>query len=190
MSTATAKQRGAMLHLYEYVEDMQTVLDWLAEYEGEIRAAGGEIPPELDELMEQVEGDLTEKVKRVGLTIRNLKANAAAAKSEADRLAATARSYERQADGLSEYLHYQLQRVGRDRVETPLVKVRIQRASRPAIRPVGEIPEAFRRVIPEQVQLDSAKAYEHVKPMLGKDAPDSFEVDGLRVEYSSGVRVW
>ena len=181
MATATLK-------LYDAVDAYAQVLDWLEENEESIIAAGGEIPPELDELMEQVEGDLTEKVKRTALVIQNLKANATAAKSEADRLARTARSYERQADSLTAYLHHQLNRAGVPRVETDLVKVRVQRASRPSVRCVGdEIPEAFQRV---RVEFDGQAAYDYLKPLLGKDCDDVGEVDGLRWEYSTGVRIW
>lgn len=182
---------ATMLRLYEAVDAYQTVLDWLEENEEAIRAAGGEIPPELDALMEQVEGDLTEKVKRTALVVQNLKANAAAAQSEADRLARTAKTYERQAEGLTAYLHYELTRANVPRVETDLIKVRVQRASRPSVRYVGEeIPEPFQKVIPEQVVFDGTAAYEHLKPLLGKDCPDEGEADGLRWEYSSGVRIW
>ena len=72
-------------------------------------------------------------------------------------------------------------------METPLVKVRIQRASRPSIRPVGDIPEAFQRV---RVEFDGQAAYEHLKPVLGKDCPDTLDVDGLHVEYSYSPRIW
>lgn len=177
---------ASALKLYEQVDDLQTVLDWLEEHEEDIRAAGGEIPPELDELMEKVEGDLKTKVERTALTIENLKANAAAAKIQADRLAKRAKSFERQAASLSDYLHHQMRRAGVDRVETPTVTVRIQRASRPSIRPVGEIPEEFQRV---KVEFDGTKAYNHLKPLLGKGCDDVGEIDGLRFEYSHGIRI-
>lgn len=178
---------ATMLKLYDAVDAYQTALDWMEEHEDEIVAAGGELPEELDAILEQAEGDLEEKVKRVALVIQNLKANANAAKEEADRLATTARSYQRQADALTQYLQYELERAGVPRVETPVVKVRIQRASRPSIRPVGEIPEEFQRVT---VSFDGQKAYEHVKPLLGKDADDVGEIDGLRWEYSYSPRIW
>lgn len=176
-----------MLKLYEAVDAYQTALDWIEENEEAIRSAGGEIPPELDELLEMSEGDLEEKVKRVALVVQNLKANAKAAKEESDRLATSARSFQRQADALTSYLQAQLTRAGLERIETPVVKVRIQRASRPSIRPIGEIPEEFQRV---SVSFDGAKAYDHLKPLLGKDCEDVGEVDGLRFEYSRGIRIW
>lgn len=179
--------RPQMLKLYEAVDAYQQALDWIEENEEAIREAGGEIPPELDWLLNLAEGDLTEKVKRTALVIQNLKANAEAAKSQADRIAAHARSYARQAEVLTNYLQFEMERAGVPRVETPVIKVRIQRASRPSIRPVGEIPEAFQRV---RVDFDAQAAYEHLRPLLGKDSPDSGEVDGLHFEYSHSPRIW
>lgn len=181
---------ATMLKLYEAVDAYQTALDWMDEHEEEIIAAGGELPEELDAILEQAEGDLEEKVKRVALVVQNLKANASAAKEEADRLATTARSYQRQADALTNYLHHQMERAGVPRVETPVVKVRIQRASRPSIHStvdLDELPDDLKRVT---VSLDGNAAYERVKPLLGKDAPDTGEVDGLRWEYSYSPRIW
>ncbi|MGQ0561157.1 MAG: siphovirus Gp157 family protein [Gemmatimonadota bacterium] len=90
---------------------------------------------------------MTEKVRRVALVILNLTASAKAAHAEAERIAAMARSYERQTESLKRYLMFQLERAGTSRVETPTVKVRIQKNTRPSIRLVSaDIPEQFRRV--------------------------------------------
>lgn len=176
------------LRLYEAVDAYHTALEWLEEHEDEIIAAGGEMPPELEAILDQAEGDLKEKVKRVALMVQNLAASADAAKAERDRLARTARSYEHQADALKAYLKDQLDRAGVRRVDTPVVKVRVQRASRPSITTVGEeIPERFQRM---RVELDGNAAYEHLKGVLGKDAPDAGEKDGLRYEYSYSPVIW
>ncbi|MGQ0561161.1 MAG: siphovirus Gp157 family protein [Gemmatimonadota bacterium] len=91
------------------------------------------MPPELAELLERVEGNLTEKVRRVALVILNLTASAKAAHAEAERIAAMARGYERQTESLKRYLMFQLERAGTSRVETPTVKVRIQKNTRPKL---------------------------------------------------------
>lgn len=182
---------ATMLKLYEAVDAYQTALDWMEEHEDEIISAGGELPEELDAILDQAEGDLEEKVKRVALVVQNLKANANAAKEEADRLATTARSYQRQADALTNYLQYEMERAGVPRVETPVVKVRIQRASRPSITPtvpIEDLPQEFQRI--RDPDFDGAAAYDHLKPLLGKDADDVGEMDGLRWEYSYSPRIW
>ena len=123
-----------MLKLHEYVDELQQILEWIAEHDKEIVAAGGELPPELVDLLERVEGDLTEKVRRIALVILNLTASARAALAETDRIAAMARSYDRQAESLKQYLMFQMERAGTTRVETPTVRMRIQKKTRPSIR--------------------------------------------------------
>ena len=178
-----------MLKLHEYVDELEQVLDWIVEHEEQIVAAGGELPPELAELLEQVEGDLTEKVRRVALVILNLTASAKAAHSEADRIAAIARGYERQTESLKRYLMFQLERAGTTRVETPTVKVRIQKNTRPSIRLASpHIPEQFRRV---RVEFDAAAAYEALKAAKClPEEPGRIELDGLVIELGRHVRVW
>lgn len=178
-----------MLKLHEYVDELEQVLDWIADNEERIVAAGGELPPELWEMLDRIEGDFTEKVRRVALVILNLTASAKAAQAEAERLARTGRGYQRQAESLKRYLLVQLERAGKARVETPTVKVRIQKNTRPSIRCVSaEIPERFRRIT---VELDTASAYEALK-VDGHlpEQPGRVEVEGLVVELGRHVRVW
>lgn len=179
----------SMLKLYEHIDQYQIVLDWIEEHEDDIREAGGELPPELDALLEQVEGDVREKIERVGLMVMNLKANAKAAGEEAGRLSAIASSYDRQADALKKYLGFQLYRLGEPRIETPRVKVRLQKNSRPTIRPFGsEIPERFQRV---RIEFDGQKAYEEAKAKgLIPDAPGTVRTEDLEIELGEHTRVW
>lgn len=178
-----------MLKLHEYVDELERVLDWIADNEERVLAAGGELPPELWEMLDRIEDDFTEKVRRVALVILNLTASAKAANTEAERLTKMARGYQRQAESLKRYLLIQLERAGKARVETPTVKVRIQKNTRPSIRCVtAEIPEQFRRVT---VDLDTAAAYEALKATGHlPDEPGLVEVDGLVVELGRHVRVW
>lgn len=178
-----------MLKLHEYADELERVLDWIADNEERIIAAGGELPPELWEMLDRIEGDFTEKVRRVALVILNLTASAKAAQAEADRLAKMGRGYQRQAESLKRYLMAQLDRAGKTRVETPTVKVRIQKNTRPSIRCAStEIPERFRRVT---VEFDTAAAYDALKAAghLPQE-PGGVEVEGLVVELGRHVRVW
>jgi len=179
-----------MLKLYEHVDQYQIVLDWIEEHAAEIEAAGGVLPPELEELLDQAEGALHEKVERVALVVQNLKANAEAAQAEAKRLQAIARTYERQAEALKTYLHVQLQRAGLDRIEAPRAKVRVQLNGRPTIRPAdpNNIPEPYRKVV---ITFDSEAAYRDLKERgLIPAGPGRVEVDGLLVERGTHLRIW
>lgn len=185
MSTATLP-----LRLYEYVDEYQTVLDWIEEHEEQIVAAGGVLPPELESLLDDITGAVTEKVKRIALLIQNLTASQKAAAAEAQRLTALAKGYERKADSLKAYLKLQLQRLGLPRLETDVVKVRIQQNGRPSIRPVdpAKIPEAYQRVV---IELDGDKAYQALKlANCLPDKPGRVEIEGLVVELGDHVRIW
>jgi hypothetical protein len=73
--TATATVR-----LYDLAEAREILDEFLTETEGEVT-------PEIEALLEQLTGQVTEKVERVGLYIRELVATAAAVKEEEQRLA-------------------------------------------------------------------------------------------------------
>jgi hypothetical protein len=143
----------------------------------------------LAELLERVEGNLKEKVRRVALVVMNLTASAKAAAAEAERIAAMARSYDRQAESLKRYLMFQMQRAGATRVETPTVKLRIQKNTRPSIRCTSaEIPEEFRRV---RVEFDGQAAYKALKAANRlPQEPGRVQVDGLVVELGQHIRIW
>lgn len=181
------------LKLYGHVDAYQVVLDWMEEYEDEIIAAGGVLPPELEGLLEGVQGDLQAKVERTALVVQNLLANAKAAKGEADRLAGLARSYERQADTLKSYLKRQLERAGVKKVETPTAKVAIQKNGRPSLRLADPnyIPEQFKvQPPPPPPVFDSQGAYEYLKgAKLLPTEPGVIELDGIVIELGSHLRI-
>ena len=133
---------------------------------------GGEITPEIEAELNGIAGAFEAKVERVALYVRNLLTTADAAASEADRLECLARSRRAAADGLKSYLLTQMDRLEKPKVETPLVKVRIQQNSRPAIAWPEHlpIPEAYQRVT---VSLDGQKAYQDWK---AGDLPADFIV--------------
>jgi hypothetical protein len=179
-----------MLKLYEHVDQYQVVLDWIEEHAAEIEAAGGVLPQQLEELLEEVEGSLQQKVERIALVVQNLRANAEAAASEAKRLQAIAQTYERQAATLKAYLHAQLQRAGIERIDAPRAKVRIQINGRPTIRPANpeNIPEPYRKVI---ITFDGEAAYRDLKARgLIPGGAGRAEVDGLLVERGTHLRIW
>lgn len=181
------------LKLYEHVDAYQVVLDWMEEHEDDITAAGGVLPPELEALLDEIQGDLQDKVERTALVAQNLLANAKAAKGEADRLAALAKGYERQAETLKGYLKYQLERAGVKKIETPTAKVAIQKNGRPSLRLADPnyIPEQFKvQPPPPPPVFDSQGAYEYLKgAKLLPAEPGVIELDGIVVELGSHLRI-
>lgn len=124
------------LKLYEAVEALGLVNGWIDEHADELLAAGGELSPELAELLDQAEGDFAEKVERVALKVRSLEAEAAAIKVEEARLSQRRKAVENAAASLKQYLHRGLDAAGEKKVKGTLVTVALQ-ANPPAV--AGEL---------------------------------------------------
>lgn len=169
MTTATMK-------LWEITDEYESVLM-------EVFANDGELTPELEARLDELEGTFLEKVERVALKIREMETDADRAKAEKDRLYAIEKSYRRTADGLKSYLMEQMGRTGQDRVLTPKTRVRIQKNSQPSIRWTkgeDEIPAEYRRV---SVSPDLRALKEDMK--AGAEPPEGFVV-----EYGSHLRIY
>lgn len=105
------------LKLYEHADAIQVVEAWILEHDEEIRAAGGVLPDELAQLLDNAQMGFREKVESVALMILGHKATAAAIKDEEARLAARRKHFETAATGLTSYLQVQLERAGERKVE-------------------------------------------------------------------------
>src|SRR3990167_7539523 len=156
----------ATLRLYEVADAYERIAEALTEN-------GGELTPDLAAQLDAIEGAFEAKVERVALYVRNLLVTADAADAEAARLAALVHSRRQGAEGLKGYLMAQLDRLEQPKVETPLVVVRIQQNSRPAIQwpDTLPIPEGYQRVT---VSLDGQKAYSDWKAGV---LPAGFQVE-------------
>ena len=156
------------IRLYELADALERLTEQLIDN-------GGELTPEIAAELEALEGTFDDRIERLLLHARNLQAVADAAAQEAGRLTALAGTRARAAERLKTYVLESMERAGRPKVETPLVKARIQANSRPSIQwfgPVDAIPEEFRRVT---VSIDAQKAYETWKAT--GQLPDGFIVE-------------
>lgn len=148
----------------------------------EVAEAGGEITPELEAKLDEIEGTLTSKVERVALKIRELEGHATMAKVEADRIGAIAKAHASAASGLKAYLLRQMERHRLDAVDTDRARVRLRRNSVPAIRwdgPSLMIPTEFQRVT---IALNSAA----VKLAIAENKPLPAE---MRIEYGHHISI-
>lgn len=116
--------------LYEIANARDILDNWLAESEGELT-------PELETLLAELDGKADDKIEKVALYIRERLAHAAAVKEEVARLAAIQKREERAADSLKRYLHDQMIRMGKDKVNGLLCVVALQK-NPPSV--VGEVP--------------------------------------------------
>ena len=177
------------MKLYEAVEQLATVNDWIAEHEEEIREAGGELPPALAELLDLADGQLDEKVERVALKIRILRAEADVIGSEADRLAARAKGRLASAAALTQYLHRCLNAAGVNKVEGSLATVALQRNPPSVVSSLNLDDPAVRVRLPEPMvrgkitwSLNRQLVLEHHR--AGVPLPE-----GLTVVIGESVRI-
>ena len=157
----------AVLPLYALADEYELLGQKILEAEGVLT-------PELSEAWDKLAEAIEQKVENTGLYIKNLLATAKAEAQEAEMFSRRARTKERAAKALKEYLKLNMERLGKDKLETLRVKARIQKNPRPAInwmRPIEELPDAFKRI---KVEVDGAMAYEAWK--LGQELPEGFEV--------------
>lgn len=147
------------IKLYEATEQIEVVNGWIEEHADEILANGGELPPELAQLLDEAEGTLAVKAERVALKVRELQGEAEMVKAEADRLTQRARTAKNAAESLKAYLLRALEVAGIPSIKGELVTVSLQK-NPPAVHTTHEPEEVtegnitFVRVIPEQVVWD------------------------------------
>jgi hypothetical protein len=169
--------------LYELANARDILDGWLAE-------SDGEVTPELEALLSEVDAKADDKIERVALYIREQKALADAAKVERDRLNGIASARLKAAESLTSYLHREMDRLGKDKVNGVLATIALQKnppsvkgdlseeelrtlyASGPAI--VKHVPESF--VLDRKAALAAHKA--------GQVLPS-----GLTIEQSIGLRI-
>lgn len=140
-----------VLKLYELANARDILDEFLMETEGEVT-------PELAALLDEIEGDIKEKIERVGLYAQEQAATAKAVKAEAERLTARARAMEKAADGLKNYLKYQMVRLGQTKVVGLLCTVSRQKNSVAGIQ-CAITPEALALTEPALVTRQEIVTY-------------------------------
>jgi hypothetical protein len=176
----------ATLRLYE-IAHMRDLLD------AKLSETEGEVTPELEQQLDELGAQASEKIERVALYIREQLATAVAVKEEEARLSARRRSMERAAEGLKAYLQRNMEALSIEKVPGLLCTVALQN-NPPSVK--GEITEStlrdwfneaadlsrFVRYIPAQYALDRRGVLEHYKAT-------NHLPDGLTVEQGRSVRI-
>ena len=116
----------ANVTLYDLASMRDVLDDFLAETEGEVT-------PELQQLLDDLEGKTNEKIERVGLYVREQLALASAIDEEAKRLSARSAARKKAAEGLKAYLKAMMERIGTSKVNGLLCTVAIQANSVPSV---------------------------------------------------------
>jgi hypothetical protein len=124
----------------------------------------------------ELDGSANEKIERVALYIREQKALADAAKQERDRLAGIAAARLKAAESLTGYLHREMDRLGKDKVNGVLATIALQK------NPLYIEKPEFVRYSPASFALDRKAIIEAHK--AGQPIPD-----GLAVTQTVGLRI-
>lgn len=170
------------LTLYE-IADARDILDsWLLESEGEVT-------PELEALLSEIDAKADEKIERVALFVREQRALALAAKEERDRIGAVVKRRENAAASLTLYLQREMERLGKSKVTGLLCTVAIQN-NPPSVKgePVMALDELYAlrpelvRCVPASYALDRKAALDASK--AGAALPM-----GVTVEQSQSIRI-
>lgn len=173
MSAALTTPAPARLKLYQLPAA-------LAELDALIDALDGELPEDLEARLDALELNLEEKADAVCALARQAEAEAAFFADELARLDGRRRAAAGRAAGLKAYLHRTLTALGRDRVETPRFRARVQKNGTPSVRWAGpgDVPDGFARVT---VELDGRAALAAHK---AGTLPE-----GFTVEYGTHLRI-
>lgn len=167
-----------MKALYEIAADLRAITD-------AIEAADGEITPDLEAALDAIAGDFAAKVEGVCRFRANLAAEHAMFKSEADTLAARAKSIDRKMLWLENYLLREVLASGQNSVKAGLFTVTLVKNSRPSITPlvpVETLPEELQRV---KIEFNGTAAYESWK--AGQKLPAGLQVvEGVHLQVRPG----
>ena len=150
------------------------ITDELQEVGALIGDNDGELTPELEARLDALEGELTEKVERIALYIRESELEAEKAKAEKDRLYWIEKHHASKAESLKKYLMACMTSAGEYSVETHRARVRVQKNSKVSVRwtrGVHELPEGYRRTT---IKPDLTAVHEDLD--AGATPPEGFEV--------------
>lgn len=99
------------------------------------------------EALEELAGELDEKLEAVACFVKDLRGEAARFKAEEETLAARRKQLESRAKWLSNYLQGQLEAVGREKFETVRCKLGFSKSTKVNVLDLELLPEKYRRVV-------------------------------------------
>ena len=150
------------------------ITDELQEVGALIGDNGGELTPKLEERLDALGGELTEKVERIALYIRESELEAEKAKAEKDRLHWIQKHHATKAESLKKYAMNCMTSAGEYAVETHRARVRVQKNSKVSVRwtrSPHELPEGYRRTT---IAPDLTAVHEDLD--AGATPPEGFEI--------------
>lgn len=158
--------------LYTISGDLLALLDTLAEN-------GGEITPEIEQALAITEEQFVTKAEDYGHAILNLKAMAAAAKAEKDRLASLEKFYKNAAERIQGALVNAMDVLDHPKVESPSMRLFLRRTKATEIDDVTLIPADLKTVKVEEVP---DKAAIKAAILEGREVPGARVVENITLQ--------
>ncbi len=154
-----------MRALYVITAELASILDAVDD---------GEVPENLEELLEALTDDMDDKLTNCVLALRNLDAEATTLRAEAQRIGKRASAAAKASERLERYIIENMQKVGWTKFDAGSLKARIQQNSVTSAEFSGDpavLPAAFKRF---KVELNREAAREAAK--RGETLPDGVTV--------------
>lgn len=144
-----------------------------------IEENGGEITPEIDNALAINEEQFTTKAVDYGHAILNLKAMAAAAKAEKDRLAGLQKFYENTQKRLEGALSKAMQVFGQDKVENATMRLSLRHTTATEVDDLEQLPAEYKTT---KVELVADKTAIKKAIQQGEDVPGAHLVENVSLQ--------
>lgn len=162
------------MKLYEMTDRYQYLLDEITEATDD-----GVMFDRLTEELEQIEGDIYEKVESCAKMVRALDARAKAFKNEQKFFEAKAKSANASAEGLEAYMLAQMDKLGIEKVEGKTLTIKMCKNGQPSTIIIGEVPEEYQ--IPQEPKTNTTAIKE---ALLGGE-----ELPFAQLNYGKHLRI-
>ena len=158
--------------LYSITSEMSKIMFMIEE-------AGGEMTPEIETALAINEEQFATKAVDYGHAILNLKAMAAAAKAEKERLAGLQKFYENTQKRLEGALSQAMQVFGQDKVENATMRLSLRHTTATEVDDIALLPKQYKTVKVEEVADKTA-----IKKAIqsGEDVPGAHLVENVSLQ--------
>lgn len=130
--------------------------------------------------LEEVEGEFDNKAENIALYIKNLSSMSAQIKDEESNLYRRRKSIDNKVDSLKRYLSGCMDRVGKDKLETPKCRISFRSSTAVKIENESDLPEEF-------VKVTETKKPD--KKALGEAIKAGREIDGVSLVTSRNIQI-
>ena len=130
--------------------------------------------------LEEVDGEFDNKAENIALYIKNLSSMSAQIKGEEANLYGRRKSIDNKVDSLKQYLSGCMDRVGKDKLETPKCRVSFRSSTAVKIENESDLPEEF-------VKVTETKKPD--KKALGEAIKAGREIDGVSLVTSRNIQI-